>query len=167
VSERDVVALSAPDYVSTSRDVDLWCEAASGGGGEASAWSQLAGLGLSRRQLLPVRKTDLGVAPLRTTADQIARKASPSLKRGPRHQRLEGIGAGERTKPVPLELQLAAIGEAVLLTTRVGHPFSDNTKRVDGQRYTSLAALKQQPQTTAETLTVQECALTARVVIPR
>jgi hypothetical protein len=37
VSDRDVVALSAPDYVSTSRDDDLWGEAASGGGGEASA----------------------------------------------------------------------------------------------------------------------------------
>jgi hypothetical protein len=45
VSERDVVALSVPGYVSTSRDDDLWGEAASGGGGEASAWSQLAGLG--------------------------------------------------------------------------------------------------------------------------
>jgi len=29
---------------------DFWGEAASGGGEEASAWSQLAGLGLRRRQ---------------------------------------------------------------------------------------------------------------------
>lgn len=45
---------------------------------EASAWSQLAGLGLSRRQLLSGKKTDLGVAPLRTITDQIARKVTKS-----------------------------------------------------------------------------------------
>jgi hypothetical protein len=45
---------------------------------EASAWSQLAGLGLSRRQLLSGKTTALGVAPLRTTTDQIARKATKS-----------------------------------------------------------------------------------------
>jgi hypothetical protein len=32
--------------------------------------------------LLPVWTTDLGVAPLRTATDQVARTASPSLKRG-------------------------------------------------------------------------------------
>ena len=50
MSERDVVALSAPDYVSTSRDDDLWGEAGSGGGGEASA---LVAIGLSGFESAP------------------------------------------------------------------------------------------------------------------